>query len=419
MTEGLRHDIESIYRAALERTHAGNAVRATLSRRGQQIVIGDELLELPPTGVFSIAIGKAAVEMMEAVEEVLGGAFAGGLVVTKRTPAENRVRSDVMEGSHPIPDERSLAAGEAVLRFATSIPARALVICLISGGGSALVEALHGDVTLAELQRVTEGLLRAGASIQELNAVRSRMSRIKAGGLLAALRHTTIINLIVSDVLGDDIQSIASGPTVPAVSGLDGAGILARYGISADLPAQPTPSTPNAPITVICASLRAALGAAASEADRLGYGPIILASSVTGEAREVGKLVGTMLRDARSGRATLSSRSCLLMGGETVVHVTGRGVGGRNTEAALAAALELQGASGAAAGFLATDGDDGITGAAGAVVDGSTVSAARTGEARNALSDNDSYTFLREAGAVLVTGPTGTNVNDLVIGLID
>jgi glycerate 2-kinase len=322
-----------------------------------------------------------------------------------------------MRGAHPVPDERSLAAGEAVLQFAASMPAGALVLCLISGGGSALVESLRDGVDLARLRALTSGLLHAGASIHEMNVVRSRLSRIKAGGLLASLSHTRVHNLIVSDVLGDDLRTIASGPTVPPIPA-DADEVLHRFGISGSIPGVVEAGTLAMPPTTVIANLSIALDTAASAAARLGYEPIVLTRSLDGEAREVGRTIAAMLADGAAGNATFGSETCLLLGGETTVTVRGHGVGGRNTEAALAAAIRLAGVSGVAVGCLATDGDDGATGAAGGIVDGTTVSDDRLRDARRALAENDSFTFLRERGADLVTGPTGTNVNDLVIGLI-
>lgn len=420
MKRTLRRDIESIYHAAVERCHAGNAVRAILSRpQNRAIVVDGHTLHMPTAGVYAIGIGKAAVEMMQAVEDILGLSLVGGLVVTKRVPNGVHIRSTILEGSHPIPDDRSVEAGEAVLQFAELIPKGAIVFCLISGGGSALVEALREGVTLPELQRVTNALLRSGASIEEVNAVRSRLSRIKAGGLLDALRHTTVVNLVVSDVLGDDLSSIASGPTVPVTVRRDASEVLESYAVASELPCRSARQVTTAPLTVICANIRSALDAAADEARMLGYHPLVLASSVDGQARELGKLVGTMLRDSATGATLLQAPCCLLMGGETVVHVTGEGIGGRNTEAALAAAIALRGTAGVAVGCLATDGDDGMTGAAGAIIDGTTVPSGDQVVALESLRQNDSYTYLSERGAVFMTGPSGTNVNDLVVGLVD
>ncbi|HEX5164860.1 MAG TPA: DUF4147 domain-containing protein [Thermomicrobiales bacterium] len=418
MSSSLRRDIEQIYREALEPVRAETAIRANLSWDsesslligGQSVMIGDE-------GVYAIAIGKASVAMISAASGVLGGRFTAGVAVTKAEKSPQDSRITVIQGSHPVPDERSLAAGDAVLGFADLIPDGALVLGLISGGGSALVESLRQGVGLDRLRELTSGLLRAGASIHELNAVRSQLSRIKAGGLLDALARTRVHNLIVSDVLGDDVRTIASGPTVPPGS-TDAASVMRKYGMTGSIPDHATSNERPMPPTTIVASLSMALDAAAEHAVVLGYQPYVLTRSIDSEAREAGRLLATILADSVVSRTSFGPRSCLLAGGETTVTVRGDGVGGRNTEAALAAAIRLAGVETAAIGFLATDGDDGISGAAGGIVDGGTVTHDVRDAARHALDSNDSYTFLNARGAVLAGGETGTNVNDLVIGLI-
>lgn len=415
----LRADIEAIYRQAIARVDAGDAVRRSLRREDDTLVLSDGTsLPIPASGVHAIAIGKASPPMLAALAEQLGERFAGGIAVAK-APAGAPPRCEVLVGAHPVPDERSLAAGEAVLDFAAAVPAGGLVCCLISGGGSALVEALRPGVTLAELRSLTGELLRAGASIHELNAVRARLSRLKGGGLLAALAHARVVNLIVSDVLGDDPTVIASGPSVPRRAGLDADDVLERFGIAAtvgDIPHERRTAVDD-PVTLAVASLALAIDAAADAAQSLGYQPLVLARSLDGEAREVGRMVASIVVDATSGAGLLPPGGCLIAGGETVVTVRGNGTGGRNTEAALAAALRLSGTAGVAVGFLATDGDDGTTGAAGAIVDGATLAADELRDAREALARNDSYPLLARAGAALRTGPSGTNVNDLIVAL--
>lgn len=414
----LRRDIEAIYRAALAAVNAGSAVRVNLEVGDcGSLRAGDQQTEIGPAGVYAIAIGKAAVGMIDAAAESLGDAFTAGIAISKAESASSDLRVRVLRGSHPVPDSHSLDAGEAVLDFAGAIPDGALVLCLISGGGSSLVESLREGVDLDRLRHVTSALLRAGASIHELNAVRSRMSRIKAGGLLSALSHTRVHNLVVSDVMGDDLATIASGPTVPALDG-DAELVAQSYGISGSIPAVPTRTDVPLPPTTIVANLTLALDACAQAASERGYRPFILTGSMDGEAREAGRLFASLLADSAEGKTSFGSRTCLLAGGETTVTVHGRGTGGRNTEAALAAAIRLSGVAGVAVGFVASDGDDGTTGAAGAIVDGATVDVASRAVALQALADNDSFTFLSGVGSEVITGPTGTNVNDLVIGLV-
>ncbi len=418
MTADLRRDIEHIYRSALSSVRADNAVRSHLRISSDGVLqIGGQPALIGPAGVYAISIGKAAIGMIDAAIEILGEQFRSGIAVSKSEPGSNDRRVRVIYGSHPVPTSDSLAAGDAVLNFAGTVPSGALVLCLISGGGSSLVESLREGVELDRLREVTSLLLRGGASIYELNAVRSRLSRIKAGGLLSALAHTRIHNLIVSDVLTDDPRIIASGPSVSAED-VDAEAAARRYDVSGPIPSARDQLAVPYPPTTIVANLAISIDAAAMAASELGYTPVRLSRSIDGEAREAGRLLAAVLADSASGATSFGRLTCLLAGGETTVTVRGSGVGGRNTEAAVAAAIRLSGVDDVAIGFLATDGDDGMTGAAGSIVDGATVTEERRSGAIRALDENDSFSFLRETGSIVVTGPTGTNVNDLVIGLL-
>jgi glycerate 2-kinase len=409
--------VERCYRAALERVRADHAVAAQLQRDGDALLIAGQRYETA-RGVYVIAIGKAAVEMLSGAEAVLGNSFTSGIAVTKTAPTQYMGRARILLGAHPTPDESSVAAGRDVLSFARAVPHGALALCLISGGGSALVEVTREGVTLPELRRVTDELLRAGASIQELNAVRSRLSAFKAGGLLAELRQTTVVNLIVSDVLGDDVNVIASGPSSVPSQTFDAEMVLQRYTVQCQLPETRPRQRLRQPRTVIVANVSLALDAAAAAARAAGFEPVVLTRSLDGEAREVGRTLAAVAADTAAGRTSFSPPVALIAGGETVVTVRGNGRGGRNTECALAAALRLEGVSNVALGCLATDGDDASTGSAGAIVTGATITAAQRATAHAALANNDSWTLLDSAGATLTTGPTCTNVNDLVIALV-
>jgi hydroxypyruvate reductase len=273
-------------------------------------------------------------------------------------------------------------------------------------------------VTLAHLRDITTTLLRGGATIHELNAVRARLSTFKAGGLLAALGHSNVHNLIISDVLGDNLETIASGPTVPPRVELSAEDVLARYGVAAPLPDVAAVNL-DEPHTTIIANVSTALDGAADAAQSLGYQPFVLARGIEGEARDVAGTLAEIVADTARGRTDFKRPVCLLAGGETTVTVRGDGRGSCNTESALAAALRIEGLSSPAIGCLATDGDDGLTGAAGGIVDGATIVAANRNAARLALDANDSFTFLERVGAAWGLGPTGTNVNDLFIALVD
>lgn len=409
--------IAGIYQSAVDAVLPQTVLPKALHLDGSTLTVGDTTHVLEERPVYVIAFGKAAGEMTAVVAEILGDYLTEAIAVVKSEVVQEIPRTRVVVGSHPVPDQRSLDAGEAVLRFATGIPDEALVLCLISGGGSALMESLQAGISLDELQRVTKDLLRAGASIHELNTVRARLSALKAGGLLQVLAGRPVVNLIISDVLGDDLATIASGPTVPRRAGESAEAVLERFGVDARLPAQSDESDVDAPQSLTIGSLSVAIDAAAEEARKAGLTPVVLSRSFAGEARIAGDLFASILADSASGLTAFGPGICLIAGGETTVTVRGPGKGGRNTEAALAAAIRLADVSGVTAGFLATDGDDAETGVAGGIVTGETVDDLAT--ARAALADNDSWTWLDSRGATWGDGPTGTNVNDLMIGIID
>jgi hydroxypyruvate reductase len=416
-----RERIEHIYRDAVAAVDPRTAVRDALAAEwpNQRSVFDTESAGSIDCGVYTIAIGKAGIPMTQGAFDALGEQLRAGIIVTKQVGGFDHPAIELLAGSHPVPDQSSLDAGQRVIEFVRAIPADALVVCLISGGGSALVEALAPGVTLDKLQEVTSRLLRAGASIHELNSVRSRLSRLKGGGLLEGLRHTRLINLIVSDVLGDDLEAIASGPSVPASRLLPAERVLAKYSIEIELPPPPERTVNAPPRTRIVANLDTAIAAATLAAQPLGLNPVVLTNRLDGEARIAGALIASILALHDRPFAAFPSGTCLIAGGETTVTVRGSGAGGRNTEAALAAALRLKGTAGVTVGFLATDGDDGVTGAAGAIVDGATIPTAEIERAREALAANDSFGMLSATGAVWSPGATGTNVNDLVIGIVE
>ena len=417
MAASRRETIEAIYRAAIDQVEAGVAVSRVLSRETDHaLTVGDQTLDIGDSGVWAIAIGKAGCQMMASVETIAGDRFAGGLVVTKSVPVDIQLRSEILVGSHPVPDARSLEAGDRLIDFVRTVPDGALVICLISGGGSALADALRPGVTLEQLRDITATLLRSGASIGEMNAVRARLSRIKGGGLLALLNGRRVVNLIISDVLGNPLQVIASGPTVMP-DGHEVAGeVIRRYSLDITLPTEARTDLAPPLMTLIIADINAALAASADAARQMGLAAHVLTSSVDIEARQAGRLFGGIVADVARGRGTLTTPCCILAGGETVVTLRGGGIGGRNCEAAVAAAIAIAGIEDCVVGCLATDGDDGTSGAAGGIVDGTTLHDRRTAEA--ALAGNDTYPWLRGRGAAFETGPSGTNVNDLFIGIV-
>ncbi|CAN5793239.1 glycerate kinase [soil metagenome] len=419
MSDALAHIVWDIYRRAVERVLPETVISKGVRLQSEnRLEIDGWNFDISDRPVHVIAVGKAAGEMTVAVESILGERFTGGIMVTKSLDNDLKLRSRVLLGSHPVPDEQSLEAGDSVLKFARDIPDVSLVLCLISGGGSALMESLRPGVSLEDLQRTTRLLLNAGASIHELNAVRARMSEIKAGGLLAQLNHVEVVNLIISDVLGDDLTTIASGPTVPRTLSERAEDVLQRYGVDQLLPEDVAQSVSATPKTVILANLGVAIEAACGAAREHGLEPAVLSRSLSGEARHVATTLAGIVADTVAGVSTFPRKSCIIAGGETTVTVRGDGTGGRNTECALAAAIRLQGVDNIAMGFLATDGDDAETNVAGGIVTGATITSDNIQAAHDALDRNDTFTFLDGVGSAWGNGPTGTNVNDLVIGIV-
>jgi glycerate 2-kinase len=381
-----------------------------------------------------IGFGKASHAMAAPSEEHLCDLLADGVIVTKHghTTAQtpfSKIR--VYEAGHPLPDPQGIEATNEIISVAREADEKTLILSLISGGGSALLVSPHELITLREKQVVTNLLLRAGATITELNAVRKHISRVKGGRFAEIAYPARTISLIVSDVVGDRFDVIASGPTSPDDSTYEEAlGVLQRYHLSKDTPLSVVgllekgerglfPETPKEGDDVfdrvenrIIASNRLALEAAKQQAEKLGYSAQILSSALQGEAREVAKWLA-----ARGMTQGLPRPFCLISGGETTVRVRGSGLGGRNTELALAFAVEIEGMPGTLLLSAGTDGTDGPTDAAGAIVDSQTVARGRSLSLDPAafLTNNDSYTFLRKTGDLLKTGPTGTNVMDIQV----
>jgi glycerate 2-kinase len=437
MTGPLRQHARIILDAALAAADARAAVVRALRVDGERLTVaGAEEVDLSAfERVLVIGAGKAAAPMAIGALEVLGERIAGGTITTKDGHGAALPRIEVWEAAHPVPDARGMAGAAEALRLARGAGPRDLVLCLLSGGASALWPAPVSGVSLTQLKEVTDALLRSGAAIQEINTVRKHLSRIGGGWLARAAAPARVVTLAISDVVGGAPDVIASGPTVPdpttyadALEVLLGrevrahAAVLAHLqaGDAGEVPETPKPGDPcfaRASAHVI-ASNRDALQGAAREAERLGYQARIVADDLEGEASGVGEQVALLAMNARAEHA--DAPLALLLGGETTVTVHGRGRGGRNQELALSA-IELEGVEGVLAVSLGTDGTDGPTDAAGAFADGGTVPRGQAAgqDPRDALRRNDAYPFLRAAGDLIVSGPTGTNVNDVVLVLVD
>lgn len=432
----LRRDAIKIFRAALAAADAGSAVRNHLSVVRGHVRVNSVLLPLEHFDrIFLISAGKAAVEMAVAVEAIAGLQLTGGVVVTKQAPAKRRLRKmRVMEAEHPIPGHAGMRAAMAVRELLSELNARDLLLVAISGGASALLPAPAEPITLEAKQQTTELLLRAGANIGELNAVRKHLSRLKGGRLAALAFPATVVSLLLSDVIGDAVDVIGSGLTAPDHSTFnDAIAVLKKFGLVYQVPRVVREhleqgargqigETPKAgdPIfgnvhNVIVGSNRLALQAAAEEAKKLGFRPLILSSTMQGEAREVARAHAEILREVVVSGNPIAAPACILSGGETTVTVAGQGRGGRNQEFALAAALGIDGLKNVLVLSVGTDGTDGPTDAAGAIATGDTMERARRLrlDPGKHLADNNSYPFFDALGDLIRTGPTGTNVMDI------
>jgi hydroxypyruvate reductase len=414
--------------AALAAVDPAAAIHRRVRRAGHELLVEDQCHDLNAYGrVFVIGGGKAAVSMVSAIADILGGRMTQGILVTKYEHARgwSHPAIQVIEAGHPVPDENSIRGAQAIAELARSATENDLVICLISGGGSALLTRPAEGLTLNDVQRLTDALLRSGATIDEMNAVRKHCSAIKGGHLARLVAPARLVTLILSDVVGDPLDVIASGPTVPDPTTVHKAReVLKRHGIGEAVSLRETPK-PGDPIfervhNVVVGSNRLAALAAVEQARALGFEALLLGTHIEGEAREVARVAAALAKGMRLHGDPLSPPACLVWGGETTVTIRGEGKGGRNQELALAAALALDGWPDLLLMALATDGTDGPTDAAGAVVTGETMARARgLGlDARAALHVNDSYRFFDALGDLIRTGPTGTNVNDLLFILV-
>jgi hydroxypyruvate reductase len=411
-----RAHLDSIVRAALRAADPAEAVRrrfhpADFANAGR---------------VFIVGAGKAGAAMARAAVSVVGSRLASGVVAVLNPPTFNLPRTTFIRAGHPKPDEGSLRAGQAIAELLVETTERDLVLALISGGGSALLELPVPGVTLTELQLLTDQLLRSGATINEFNCVRKHLSRLKGGGLARLAAPARVLALILSDVIGDPLDVIASGPTVPDPTTVaDARDILKRRnvisGLADSFRETPKPGDPIfARVTNRLIGSNAMAREAAAEAARsLGFNVELPEPIVQGEAREWGT---ELVRHLVSQRHQVSNLPlALIYGGETTVIVKGNGVGGRNQELALAAAIALEGAARRVMiASVGTDGVDGPTAAAGAAATPESTARARALglDPQAMLENNDSHSFFSALGDCIITGPTGTNVNDLVLVLM-
>ena len=430
--------------AGIEAALPERVIRESIAVAGSELRVADATYDLDAHDeILVVGGGKPAARVAAALESILDAVSLplSGVVVTDDPVATETI--DVVEAAHPVPDDRGVAGARRVLEAVRAADERTLVLAVIGGGGSALLPAPAGGLSLADLQVVTEALLEAGADIHELNAVRKHCSAIKGGRLARAAAPATVVSLLLSDVVGDDRSVIASGPTAPDESTFaDAIAVLGRYGIDAppsvrehlergaegdgsggragddrgnapaETPGSEDPAFDRGSIHVL-ANGRTAIDAARDVARERGFETVVFSSRLRGEAREVGTTMAAVAEEIREEDDPASPPAVVLSGGETTVTVRGDGTGGPNQELALGAAIACE-ADDWALAAIDTDGRDGGTDAAGALVDDGTVPDAETAEpARDALENNDAFSFFEDRGGLIRTGRTGTNVNDL------
>jgi len=436
----LRQSARAIFDAAVTAVDPAEAIRRHVVREGARLTIGRDVVDLNGVGqIVVVGLGKAGAPMAAAVEEILGDRISRGVVVTKYGHVQPTRTIRIHEAGHPVPDEAGIAGAQAVLDHVKGLGSRDLVLVLISGGGSALTPAPVDGITLAEKQALTKALLACGADIREMNTLRKHISRIKGGQLARAAAPARVFALILSDIVGDPLDAIASGPTVPDPrTYADALAIVDKYNLRQGIPASvrahleagaagriPETPKPDDPLfaqvkSVMVASNIQALEAAKAEAQRRGFQAMILSSFIEGETREIARMHAALALEARASGNPLKPPMCLITGGETTVTLKGKGKGGRNQEFALAAAMDIAAVPDVVILSAGTDGTDGPTDAAGALADGDTLPRATAlGLApRAALDGNDAYPFFERLGDLVITGPTRTNVMDVRLVLV-
>lgn len=436
----MRKDALDIFRAGVQAVEPAAAVKKYCWREGNQLLIHNKVYDLAGFDhIYVVGAGKAGGPMAKAMEEILGDRITEGLINVKYGHTMELSRVKLTEAGHPVPDEAGMEGARAILELSSRAGERDMVVCLISGGGSALLPLPAEGLSLQEKQETTRALLACGATIHEVNAVRKHISMVKGGGLARVVYPGTLISLMLSDVVGDDLDVIASGPTVPDSSTFQECmKILEKYairdavprtvlnhirkGMERTIPETPKPEDPAFARTqgVIVGSNLACVVAAEGRASDLGYNTLVLSTMIEGETREVALVHAGIAKEILKSGHPLSAPACVLSGGETTVTITGRGLGGRNQEFVLAAAIGLNGWGGIVVLSAGTDGTDGPTDAAGAVADGLTIQRAEALglNAAESLKANDAYHFFEKLGDLIKTGPTNTNVMDLRIILV-
>jgi hydroxypyruvate reductase len=439
MTASSRETAREIFLSAVQAVAPERLIHSNVHRQRDILKVVEKTFSLSQfERIIVVGGGKASGAMAAALEEILFDKIAEGVIVVKHGHTVPLKRVRLVEAGHPLPDGNGVQGANEILRLLSETTERDLVFCLLSGGGSALLPAFQEGISLEDAQRTFHLLLSCGARIQEMNIVRKHLSRIGGGQLARAAFPATIVALVLSDVVGDSLETIASGPTVSDSSTFaEAVAVIEHYGLSEKLPpavwnhlrkgvAGKIPETPKADDDIfsrththIVGNNASALRAAAEKATSLGYTVEVFSSCLEGESREVAcdfvQRACELQRDQEFAKPL-----CLLAGGETTVTLKGNGLGGRNQEFALSAAIALDSIEGITVLSCGTDGTDGPTDAAGAVADGATCKRARdfSLNAADCLERNDSYHFFKALGDLVITGPTLTNVMDIVVGIV-
>jgi len=437
----MRKEALDIFQASLKAVDPITAVKRFLVRKDDAIIVQGKSFKLNSfDGVYLIGFGKAAASMARGVEEVLGDDLRAGIINVKYDHRDKvSAKIKINEAGHPVPDEAGILGAREIIEFLKQRGERDLVICVISGGGSAIFPLPCEGITLAEKQEITRLLLACGADIKEINAIRKHISQVKGGQLSRIAQPATLITLILSDVIGDPLDSISSGPTSPDQTTFDDCNaILEKYlllgkippaverhlksGIQKKIPDTPKHGDPAFTKThnVIVGSNWEAVLAAKGFAERLGYTTMILSTFIEGETKDVARVHAAIAKEIRKTGHPIAAPACIISVGETTVTIRGKGLGGRNQEFVLAAAMDLRSMENIVILSAGTDGTDGPTDAAGAIADGETMArASQIGmKALAYLQNNDSYHFFERLDDLIKTGPTKTNVMDIRIMLI-
>jgi hydroxypyruvate reductase len=436
----LRKDAKTIFLSGVKAVDPVQAVRRNVKRQDDELKVGDQTYSLKDyQRVIVAGTGKASAAMAQPLEALLGNKLKEGLVQVKYGHSVPLKRIQIIEAGHPVPDNSGIEGAQKIVKLVKSATEKDLVIFLISGGGSALLPSPVEGLTMEDKQQTTRVLLESGANIHEINALRKHISQVKGGRLARLAYPATLISLVLSDVIGDNLDSIASGPTVPDGSTFsDCLHILEEYKIKEKIPpavidhlekgvrgaVEETPKSGDPAFertqNVIIGSNILAVKAAGSRADALGYNTLILSTFIEGETREAAKFHAAVAKEILKRDLPIARPACIISGGETTVTIHGKGLGGRNQEFVLVAAIEIRGLEDAVVLSGGTDGTDGPTDAAGAIADGFTSARARSMglDSEFYLKENDSYHFFQSLGDLLVTGPTFTNVMDLRLVMV-